>query len=159
MLIKIFTIPVIGGEHINEEMNAFIRSKKVLHTDMQFVNNNQGAFWCFCVKYLDSPNTQFERANKPDYKSILSETEFAGFQAMREVRKVLAQKEGVPAYAVFTDEELAAIAKMEMPNLTKIKKIKGMGDKRAEKYADDIIKAIPQEKKEEKKENSKDEKS
>jgi len=28
MQIKIFTIPIIGGEKMNEEMNVFLRSKK-----------------------------------------------------------------------------------------------------------------------------------
>jgi len=53
MQIKIFSIPIPGGEALNEEMNLFLRSKKVLHVDSRLVNHAQGAFWCFCIKYLD----------------------------------------------------------------------------------------------------------
>ncbi|MCB0376036.1 MAG: HRDC domain-containing protein, partial [Sinomicrobium sp.] len=60
---------------------------------------------------------------------------FARFSRMREIRKTIAREEAIPAYAVFTDEELAAIAKMEPP-LTEagLKTIKGIGKKKVEKY-------------------------
>ena len=37
MQIKIFTIPVVGGEQLNEEMNVFLRSeirKNITYPDM-----------------------------------------------------------------------------------------------------------------------------
>jgi hypothetical protein len=37
MQIKIYTIPLIGGESINEEMNLLLHSKKILHVEKQFL--------------------------------------------------------------------------------------------------------------------------
>lgn len=53
MQIKIITVPVIGGEAQNEELNGLLRSQKILHLDQQLLSTPQGAMWCFCVKYIE----------------------------------------------------------------------------------------------------------
>ncbi len=40
MQVKFFTIPIIGGEQINEEMNLFLRSHQVLQTDFKLITNS-----------------------------------------------------------------------------------------------------------------------
>ena len=45
MQVKIFTIPIIGGERVNEEMNTFLRSKKVLQIEKEFLASS--AAWSF----------------------------------------------------------------------------------------------------------------
>jgi hypothetical protein len=44
-----------------------------------------------------------------DYKEVLNEADFAVFSRLRDLRKVIAEKEAVPAYAIFTNEQLAAM--------------------------------------------------
>lgn len=43
MQIKIFNIPIPGGEVMTEEMNSFLRSRRVLQTESHIVNNGQGS--------------------------------------------------------------------------------------------------------------------
>ena len=149
MQIKIFSIPVVGGEDVNEALNVFLRSKKILQTESHIVNNNGSAFWSFCVKYLDdvvgvSPNERSERV-KIDYRDVLDETTFKRFSKLREIRKQLAQDDAVPAYAVFTDEELSNIAKLPELSLSKIRSIKGIGHKKVEKYGQLILNGMTDE--------------
>ncbi|MBR6355074.1 MAG: HRDC domain-containing protein [Paludibacteraceae bacterium] len=59
---------------------------------------------------------------------------FAVFSQLRSIRKQLAEQEAVPAYAVFTDSELAEIAKLESIEPNAIQTISGIGQKRVEKY-------------------------
>ena len=132
MQIKIFNIPIPGGEEINEEMNKFLRSKKVLQTESQLVNNASGAFWCFCIKYLDEAPQGTRK--KVDYQQVLDQESFQRFTAMRKVRKQLAQDEGIPAYAIFTDEELAGLAQLEALTPATMRSVKGIGEKKIEKY-------------------------
>jgi superfamily II DNA helicase RecQ len=40
---------------------------------------------------------------------VLDDATFKRFSALREIRKRVGQEDGVPAYAVFTDAELAEI--------------------------------------------------
>jgi superfamily II DNA helicase RecQ len=132
MQIKIFNIPIPGGEEINEEMNTFLRSKKVLQTENHLVSNDNGNFWCFCIKYLNEA-PQGKR-QKVDYMEVLDKETFQRFADMRKIRKQLAQEEGIPAYAIFTDEELAGLAKLEALTPAAMRSVKGIGEKKIEKY-------------------------
>lgn len=143
MQIKILSIPIIGGESANEELNIFLRSKKILQVENQLISNQSGIFWSFCIKYLDTAPTPLapERV-KIDYKQVLEEAIFKRFSRLREIRKQIAQDEAIPAFAVFTDEELAELAKLPEFTLSKMKTIKGIGDKKVEKYGEKFTKAI-----------------
>lgn len=134
MQIRFFTIPVMGGEAITSEMNVFLRSKKILQSDTQLVANGQNSFWCVCIKYIDDISIQDKNHNKVDYKEVLDEESFKRFTLFRDVRKRVAQEDSVPAYAVFTDEELAGLAKITQLTLANMKSVKGIGEKKVEKY-------------------------
>ena len=126
---------------MTEEMNAFLRSRRVLQTESHIVNNGQGSFWSFCIKYLEgTPKVNDStRRKKVDYKEVLDEMSFQRFAKMREIRKALAKEEGIPAYAIFTDEELAGLAKIENLTPATMKTVKGIGEKKVEKYSKHFI--------------------
>lgn len=133
MQIKIYTIPIPGGEALTEDMNVFLRSKKILQMENELVSTPQGAHWCFCIKYLEDGTVA--KPQRIDYKAIMNEADFQRFSKMREIRKQLAIGDGVPPYAVFTDEELAAMVASESPlSAASMLKIKGVGSKKMEKY-------------------------
>lgn len=139
MQIKIFTIPIVGGQAQNEEMNLFLRTKRVIQTEHQLVSHEQqGVFWCFCVKYLDELPGE-GKPQKVDYMKVLDEVTFKRFSELRKIRKVLATTEGIPAYAIFTDEELAELAKIEQLTLAAMSTIKGIGEKKVEKFGQHFI--------------------
>jgi superfamily II DNA helicase RecQ len=134
MQIKLFTIPVTGGEALNEDLNLFLRTKKILQTEGKLVNQGDAALWCFCIKYLeDAAGTQKERV-RIDYMQVLDADCFRRFSKMREIRKRLSTEEAIPAYAIFTDEELAGMARFETLTASAIRTVKGIGEKKAEKY-------------------------
>jgi superfamily II DNA helicase RecQ len=133
MQIKIFSIPVMGGEALTEEMNAFLRSRKILQVEQQLVQESHGALWCFCVRYIEGEVYNMSR-DKIDYKDILEPEAFTRFLVMKGIRKKLADEEGVRAYNVFTDAELAELAKLEQVTVAEMKKVKGVGEKKIEKY-------------------------
>lgn len=140
MQVKIYTIPIIGGESINEEMNVFLRSKKILQVENHIVTSGQNSFWSFCIRYIEDTTINEREKQKVDYRQVLDEPTFHKFSRLREIRKQLAQDDAVPAYAVFTDEELSNIAKLETITLAGMKKIKGIGEKKIEKYGHHFVK-------------------
>jgi superfamily II DNA helicase RecQ len=85
--------------------------------------------------------TLVEQAPKErvDYRQVLSPAHFVVFSVLREARKKIATNEGVSAYIVFTDAELAEIAQLPEISLSKLKSIKGIGDKKADKYGKLLI--------------------
>ena len=135
MQLKVFTIPVASPEAMEEEANRFLRSHRVMTIDRQFTPD-AGGYWTVFITYQDGTATAasaVSRSGKVDYREVLSPDEFGRFARYRDVRKELASQQGIPAYAVFTDEELAQIARMEEVSIEKIAAIKNVG-KRAEKY-------------------------
>lgn len=138
MQIKIYTIPILGGELLNDELNTFLRAKKVLQVENQLVVSAQTSFWCFCIKYVDDRTIEKDRV-KVDYRQVLDEASFKRFSRMREIRKQIAQAEAIPAYAVFTDEELAELAKIEELSLTKMRSVQGIGEKKLGKYGQHFL--------------------
>lgn len=139
MQVRVFTLPLFDNAAATEELNAFLRGQKVLTIDKQQVTVDGQAFWTFCVTYLLQNNAGGvaqgqPRAAKIDYKEVLDTDTFAVFSRLRSIRKQIAEQEAVPAYAVFTDSELAEIAKLENIDIVSLQTIPGIGVKRAEKY-------------------------
>ncbi|MDE7379331.1 MAG: HRDC domain-containing protein [Paraprevotella sp.] len=137
MNIKIFDIPAICSEEAIEQVNKFLRGHKVLDVDRQFyLSSGNMGHWSLLVTYLpiQSSFSIQERREKVDYKTVLDETAFAKFTKLRVIRKQLADDDAVPAYAVFTDAELAQIAQLSSIDATLLARITGIGEKRMAKY-------------------------
>ncbi len=139
MQVKIFTIPIVGGDKLIDEMNGFLRGKKVLQLEHHVIKLKREAFWSFYVKYMEetvggmSASQGFQK-DKIDYQEVLDKASFARFTKLREVRKELAKTENIPAYHILTDMQMAEIAKHETLSIEKMKTVKGVGDKTIEKY-------------------------
>ena len=65
---------------------------------------------------------------------------------LREIRKQIGLEEDIPAYAVFTNEELAGIAKIEVLTLESLRNVPGIGEKKAEKFGPRFIESLSDEK-------------
>jgi superfamily II DNA helicase RecQ len=142
MQVKIFTIPIIGGESLNEEMNLFLRSKRVIQIENRLATQGDASFWTMYVKYLEeNASSGFATSDKEkiDHKAALDEASAKRFETLREIRKALCQAENIPAYTIFTNQQLAELAKIENLDLTKMKTVKGIGDKIIEKYGKHFV--------------------
>ncbi len=130
MQVALFTAAA-GDRAALEELNRFLRGHRVLTLDREC----HAGVWSFCVTY----QTPIEGAvsgpgAKVDYKAVLDAPTFALFSRLREVRKQLAEKENLPPYAVFTNEQLAEAARRRCASATDLGKIDGIGAARVEKY-------------------------
>jgi superfamily II DNA helicase RecQ len=147
MQVRTFTIPAMGGEMLTEELNVFLRSKKILRLREHLVNNeSEGVFWCYSVHFVDDVAAGEREKVRVDYRELLDETSFRRFSALREIRKKVSQEDAVPAYAVFTDSELAELSKLETLTPEAIKSVKGIGEKKLEKYGHHFLSKMPDEK-------------
>ena len=123
-------------------MNVFLRVHRVLSVKKEFVPDGENSFWTFCVEYLDSPGALGPIPGRPpkvDYKEVLKPEEFEVFSRLREWRKTMAEKEGVPVYAVLTNEQLAQAVQRKVTSKAGLKEIEGVGDARIEKYGEAVL--------------------
>ncbi len=102
--------------------------------EQELVQTPQGAYWCFAITYILGNKPYSDRPKKVDYKQVLDDASFARFTKLREIRKKRAKEEGIPAFTIFTDEELSNLAKIEILTLQNMKHVKGVGEKKVAKF-------------------------
>jgi superfamily II DNA helicase RecQ len=137
-------VPVSGGPSAENEMNAFLRAHRVLAVRKEFVAEGGNSFWTFCVEYLELPGGGAVSDGKPkvDYREVLKPEEFEVFSRLREWRKGVAEKEGVPVYAVLTNEQLAQMVQKKVATMAALKQIEGVGEARLEKYGAALLQLL-----------------
>jgi len=145
MSFKFFLIPVQASQPVEDEMNAFVRSHKVLAVNRQLVDAGSSSFWTFCVEYVDGqlpasvePGRAASRG-EVDYRKVLSEADFAVYATLRELRKELAQADGVPPYQVFNNRQLAEMVQKKMRTKSDLRSLPTVGEARIEKYGDRFL--------------------
>ena len=141
MPFEFIQIPANGQGAAKEELNKLLRGGRIASVRKEFVANAEDSFWAFCVEYLDGTASEKGRTATPkvDYKEVLSESDFASFCKLRDLRKALAEKEAVPAYSIFTNEQLAAMVTERIDSLAALGKISGVGAARIEKYGEAFV--------------------
>lgn len=126
------------------ELNLFLRQYRIVQVDKRLTRSARGSAWTFMIEYIPrggKGGTAIETGQKPgiDYRDVLSESDFALFLKMKEVRAKLAEAAGVPVYAVFTNEQLSRIAVEKPASLAKLREIKGVGEAKAASYGQQIF--------------------
>ncbi len=70
---------------------------------------------------------------------ILTPEEEIIYNALREWRNERASRDGVPPYLIAQNDSLMQIAKLQVKTKEEILQIKGFGEKRTDKYGDEIL--------------------
>jgi len=137
MQFRIFSIPATGSPDMEEELNLFLRSHRVVSTQKTLQPVDGILRWCFCIEYLDGapPPTgkPSGRTERIDYKEVLPPEDFILFAKLRDLRKELAAGDAVPVYTVCTNEQLAEMASKRPASLAGLKEIDGFGDAKISK--------------------------
>jgi superfamily II DNA helicase RecQ len=148
MPFKFFLIPIRHSEAAEQELNAFIRSHRVLDVQRQWVESGGSPCWSFCVEYVDTPvgggnpSQPPERRARVDYREVLNEDDFTVFATLRELRRELAQAERIPAYQVFNDRQLAEMVQKKAHSKADLQSLPGAGEARVEKYGERFLERL-----------------
>jgi superfamily II DNA helicase RecQ len=142
---RFFHIPAVDPAAETEALNRFLGQRRILAVERHLIDDGQASFWALAVVYADTesaPGTPEAaaqgRKSKVDYREVLSERDFAAYAALRSLRKELAEREGVPAYALFTNEQLAAMVQRRARTAADLAEIAGVGKARVERYAEPV---------------------
>ena len=132
MQYKFFVVPVDASEQVEEDLNKFLRSHRVLKTELHFVSEK--GYWVMSVEYLDqNPIAEAppqHRKEKTDFTVGMSEEEKERYELFKTIRRRLATEKSVPAYLIFTNEELAILARIPVLDAQSAKNVKGIAPSR-----------------------------
>lgn len=147
MQFAFFTINSITPEQDQQMLNAFCAQHRIVSVEKQFIERGLDSFWSLCITYLvrEAPQeTKSFKRDRIDYREVLNAEDFAVYAELRTLRKTLSQQEGVPAYALFTNEQLAAMVTRRVETLTTMHEIDGIGTARLEKYGTAFLNQLQQ---------------
>lgn len=142
MQIKTFLIPVHSPERSEGDMNAFLRSHRVLRVERNFVPTD-GGYWAVLVEYADVDPVHeappVTRREKKDYSKELTAEAYQRYLVYRDRRRQLATEHSVPAYLIFTNEELAILAQLPQLNAETAKRVKNIAPSRLNDYVEQFF--------------------
>ena len=148
MPIRVFSLPARSQSSEEEqELNDFLNRHRIVSITKQFVADGPNSFWSLCVDCLprssESVNeTATSKRSQVDYREILSPGDFKIFSSLRELRKTVATREGVPIYTIFSNQQLADLVANRVTTKEEFGNVKGVGGSRIDKYADEFLALI-----------------
>ena len=132
MQYRFFHILAADPDTGTETLNLYLRKNAIHSIERQFVADGINSFWSVSVgtmkvdQAVDHAKGRQSERPKVDYQAILSPEHFTIFVKLREVRNQIAKQQSIPAYAVFTNEQLGEISQLAEINLSTLSHIKGV---------------------------------
>lgn len=133
-----------------EALNRFLRSHRILTVEKEWVSAGEESFWMFCVDHLDGDTGRGQggkarMSSSVDYKDVLPPEQFSVFAKLRDLRKEIAEDEGVPVFTLFTNKQLAEMVRNACRTRSDLQQIEGIGNARTEKYGEPFLEVLNQE--------------
>jgi len=136
-----FFVSPFGEKSVTDELNAFLRSHRIVNVEKRLIDGEHGTGWVFLIEYgndggKNAPNASTQRI---DYREVLNPVEYALYDKLRNLRKEIADKSGIPVYAVFTNDQLASMVKKPPMTVKDLLSISGIGESRVKQYGEAFI--------------------
>jgi superfamily II DNA helicase RecQ len=138
-----FFISPFGEKTVCDELNNFLKAHRIVNIEKRLIDGERGTGWVFLVEYgLENKNQApvAAGAQRVDYREVLNDQEYALFDKLRYLRKEVAEKQGIPVYAVFTNEHLAGMVKKIPKTARDFLAFPGVGESRAKQYSGVFLK-------------------
>lgn len=151
MPIRVFHVSArFTNDDEHAEMNSFLSGHRIVSVRKEFVADGQNSYWSFCVDYFASttgkPDAAAPAAKKTqiDYRESLTPEDFLVFATLRALRKDIANRDGVPIYTIFTNQQLADLVTGRVTTKEAFRHVNGVGSSRIEKYGDAFLDSLTQ---------------
>jgi len=142
MSYHLFQYSLPGGDDLTE-LNRFLSSHRVVSVQQHWAPTPSGALLAFVVRTTPGDDKTKPSPNrKIDYKTELTPEQFVVFSRLRDERKAMAEREGVPVYTIFTNEQLAEMVRRPIQTLSDLGRITGIGPARLEKHGTRLLELL-----------------
>ncbi len=138
-------------------LDAFVRDKVVLAVREYFFVQGETPHLAFVVTFrlippsapdgtsgrLDSQGqARARRPSADDLRTRLEPPARERFDLLRDWRSAKSRDEGIPAYSVFTNRQLLALAEQAPRTRAGLQRVRGLGKKKAERYGASVLKVL-----------------
>ena len=138
-----FWIPARDPGAAQQELNRFLGGHRVVGVERHFHSDSYGPGWSIVVEYLQGAQASGQsKRGAIDYREVLDERTFALYAALRTYRKQRSEAEGVPAYTIATNEQMAAIARRRPATLEELREIEGVGEAKVARYGAGMLQIL-----------------
>jgi superfamily II DNA helicase RecQ len=136
-----FYVSPFGERSVTDELNVFLRSHRIVNVEKRLIDGERGTGWLFLVEYgnTEIKNNASSSTQRIDYREVLNSVEYALYDKLRTLRKQIAEKSGIPVYAVFTNDQLASMVKKPPKTARDLQSISGVGEARVKQYGEAFI--------------------
>jgi len=138
MKVKVFTIRLTENElEIDQNcLNDFLEMVIFKKSSTQFVELENDCYWSVLVHYEETSELKSEDSKQ---EIELSEREQIIFQNLKKWRAEKASELGFKSFMICHNSELMNVAIHKPESINQLRKIKGFGEVKSDKYGDDII--------------------
>ena len=149
MLIKIFSLKfdALGGGFDDTSVRDFSQDKEILQITDHLLVRNEIPYLVLVIKYYPfRKEAQDSQAHAQDGKSVekwrkeLGDGDLPLFNRLRDWRSEHCKEEGIPPYVIFTNAQLAAIARSKPQALAELARVDGVGRGKLDKYGLAVLK-------------------
>ena len=144
MQVEFFSIPVLDPANATAALNRFLATHPQARVEKQLIDVGLDSIWSVSVTVpspgVDSPPAETLHPARPgnpkkvDYRAILTPHQWERYRLLREFRKQVTTRDGLPAYAMALNEQLAEIVTRCPVSLAELTQVSGFGQARVEKY-------------------------
>jgi superfamily II DNA helicase RecQ len=147
MNIKLFTLPFNdeNGAFDDSPLSDFAEGRDITGVHQHMIVRDGRPFWCILITYVDpkpAASRQAARERRKHPKDDLPPEKHALYEGIRQWRNARAQRDGRPAYVLFSNQEIAEIARLAPASKSDLISIPGIGDAKARDYGDEVLEIV-----------------
>ena len=141
---RFFRIPVWDpAGPATDELNRFLASHTVATMDRELIHDGPNSCWAVCVSYVHGGDKSVEsKKGRVDYREVLSAEDFDLYVKLRSWRNDTAENDGVRPFVIFSNEQLAEMARRRVTTVAGLREIAGVGAARIEKYGEGAVAVV-----------------
>jgi len=143
--LKTFTLRLAGDGFDDGPLVDFLEHREALAVHEHFFVHGGEPLWAVLISYREPPREgDAPRAAPPrrDPQAELSAPDRALFESLRRWRNERAVRDGKPAYLLFTNRQLAEIARARPESKAELEAIPGIGEGRIGALGDELLAAL-----------------
>jgi ATP-dependent DNA helicase RecQ len=127
----------------DKPLQEFIADKEVIEFSEHFFIHENTPYLTVLIAYrLLAAEEKRKLDRRQDPRSELDDREKKAYDALRAWRSVRARQDGIPAYMIATNKQLAQMIKLGATDRAALSRVQGVGEAKIANYGEEILQVI-----------------